>query len=844
MDKIVVGAFELYPAERMLCAAGKPLELGARAFDLLLVLVENHGRLVTKATLIDRVWRRVIVDENNLPAQIASLRRVLGAGAISTVPGYGYRLDLEVSAPTVAAGIVAPVAKPDPREPARPPVPRHIWPARLGPLIGRDEDLRAVQDALGRARLVTVVGTAGVGKTRLAQEIFARAAGKPEAALAWVSLESVDGAQHVPAAIAYALGIALPDGIDGFTALCQALAQASLLLILDGVEHLDGEFAAGLAGLVARTQRVRLLMTSQAPLGLSGETVYRLSVLPVPEPGTPQAEAARYAAVEFFAMRATEADQRFALTAASTPLAAEICRRLDGNPLALELAAARVPALGLASLLERLDDRFRLLKNTGHSTDPRHGVLQAAFDWSHGLLTPAEQRVFNRLGTFAGSFSLNAAAHCVADEAIDTCEAIDLIGRLVDRSLVTVLSENPLRYTLLETARLYALDRLAAGNELQSARARMAATMLNVLDQAYQEYWSADEAIWLSQYEPELDNVRAAIEWAMENDRALGVALYGSAWPLLVETDRHAEGRAAYSRAVALLSVGLPPARIGRFWEAIATCDSTRQYDRARYAAELAAAAHAAAGDVRSRYYSLLQLALNWRDDGASARTVFESARQLEDPGWPARLLAHGAMTEGALLMSGGQFVEARAAYRRALSLALTTSERQAFEATVNIVELDIACGATDAALQLGRPLALSLRHSGRRETRFELLVMIFSALLLTCETGEARAIGAELYELALRLDPGRLYTVLDAMAYLACQDGRHDSAARIAACANAAHEAHGQQRRRPAEEQMRTAVAAILERELGPHWLPAAAGAGRPLQEAAACSLALGLDA
>jgi hypothetical protein len=495
-------------------------------------------------------------------------------------------------------------------------------------------------------------------------------------------------------------------------------------------------------------------------------------------------------------------------------------------------------------LLERLGDRFRLLKAGGQPADQRHGALHAAFDWSYGLLTASEQQVFSRLGTFAGSFSLKTAAHCVADETIDTSEAIDLIGRLVDRSLVTALGVDPPRYTLLESARFYALEKLAANGELEAARARMAATMLEQLDLAYQEYWSLDEAIWLHRYEPELDNVRAAIDWATDNDHALGVALYGSAWPLFVETDLYAEGRNRYEQVLAILTDSLSRERVGRFWEAIATYDSTRQSDRARYAAELAAAMHAATSDTRSHYYALMLLAFNSYADAAAARRKFDAARRLEDPAWPSRLLAHGALTEGALLMSAGQYVESRGAYLRAMKLALTTSERQALVATVNIVELDIVSGNTAAALQLGRPLAISLRHLGRRETRFELLVLIFSALLLAGETDEARATGAELYDLAMRLDTSKLYSVLDAMAFLACKDRRFDIAARIAVCSDTAHEAHGEGRRRPAEEHMRTSVEAVLEKNLGSAWRSAEAQSPEPLDEVAACSLALGLKA
>jgi predicted ATPase/DNA-binding winged helix-turn-helix (wHTH) protein len=844
MDSIRVGAFDLYPSERMLCAAGKPLELGARAFDLLLVLVEQQGRLVTKATLLERVWPRLVVDENNLPAQIASLRRVLGAGAIRTVPGFGYRLELPVLAVGSDDEPVKPVETRREGESVQLSVPRRAWPNRLGPLIGREDDVVDVQDALTRSSLVTVVGVAGVGKTRLAQEILVREAEKPETTVAWVSLGPLKEVHQVPSAIAVALGLSLPDGLDGFAALCQTLQKVPILLILDCAEHLSASFATPLADLISQTQGVRALVTSQAPLGIAGETVYRLSALPFPDPAAAQPGAERYAAVALFAQRAAAADRRFELSAANTAIVAKICRRLDGIPLALELAAARVPALGLAALLERLDDRFRLLRLAGRPTDPRHGALHTAFDWSYGLLAPAEQRVFNRLGAFAGSFSLKAAARCVADETVDTAEAIDLIGRLVDRSLVTALPVDPPRYTLLETARYYALERLTANDELEAARGRMAQTMLELLDLAYVEYWSLDEAIWLHRYEPDLDNVRAAIDWATGNDPPLGVALFGSAWPLLVETDLYAEGRARYTQVLALLSDALPRARVGRFWEAIAAYDSTRQCDRARYAAELAATMHAATGDIRSHYYALLQLAFNWRADTAAARPAFEAARKLEDPAWPARLLTYGALTEGALLMSAGQFDGARAAYQRAVRLALTTSERQALAATVNIVELDIARGDTAAALQLGRPLALSLQHLGRNETRFELLVLIFSALLIAGEMDEARAIGAELYDLVVRLDPSKLYTALDAMVLLVCEERRYDAAVRIAACSDAAHEAHGQVRRRPAEERMRAAAGTVLDARLGCDWRTATTDSRQQLDELGACSLALGRSA
>jgi hypothetical protein len=328
------------------------------------------------------------------------------------------------------------------------------------------------------------------------------------------------------------------------------------------------------------------------------------------------------------------------------------------------------------------------------------------------------------------------------------------------------------------------------------------------------------------------------------HDRDLGVALYGSAWPLFVETDLYAEDRSRFAQVATQLCDSLPSLRVGRFWEAVATYDSGRQFDRARYAAELAAKMHLAASDSRAHYYALMLLAFNWRGDDAAAQASFDEARRLEDPAWPARLLAHGALTEGALLMSSSQLIDARSAYRRAVKLALTMSERQALAASVNIVELDIACGDTASALQLGRPLALRLRHSGPRETRFELLAATFCALLIAGDFDEARATGGELYDLGLRLDTSKFYSVLDAMAYLACIDRRYDAAARIAVFADAAHEARGQARRRPTEKQMQTSVTTILDECLGPAWSDRATDPREPLDEAAACSIALGIRA
>lgn len=813
MNRIRLGAFELLPSERMLLSGDRQVELGARAFDLLLVLIENAGRLVSKTALIEHVWPSVIVDENNLPAQVANLRRVLGAGAIRTVPGFGYRLELPVTTDDEVPSREATRARQVLLE-AR----RSTWPMQLTPLIGREHELLDLQTALSRSRLVTLVGMGGVGKTRLALEVLTQETQRSDAAVAWVPLGAVQDVQHVPSAIALSLGVPLPQHLDGFTALAQTFHSAPLLLVLDCVEHLSEGFASRLSGLLSQTRGVRALVTSQVPLGVSGEVVYRLGVLPVPDSGASSEEAGRFAAVELFVQRAAAVDRHFGLTPANTSLVVEVVRRLDGIPLALELAAARIPVLGLGSLLEHLDDRFGLLRLASR-TDPRHGALQAALDWSYGLLSAPEQQVLRGLSLFPGSFLLAAALGCVEDAANGPAKAIDIIAGLVDRSLVIVLAIDPPRYALLETVRQFAREKLNARNESHGAQHRMAVSMLEVLDQAYQEYWSLDEASWLHRYGPELENLRAALGWAAAHDALLAVSLFGSAWPLWLEADLCGEGRERYNQLLAVLSDALPRDRLGRFWEAIAVCDSTRQCDRARYAAELSAHMHAESGDVRARYHALMLLAQNWRGDSGAAREAFATAQRLEDSTWPPRLLAHGAMAEGALLTGAGEYSAARSAYERAVRIALGAGERQALAATVGIVELDIACGRTGEALQLARPLILSLRHVGRRETLFEVLVLAFTALLVAGELEEARAVGAELHELARKSETEKLYMALDAMAFLACHETRYPDAARIAACAERARAAHGQVRRRPTEEHMRRAIRATLDEHLGPQW-------------------------
>lgn len=496
------GRFELRPAEYRLLIDGQPAPLGGRALDLLMALAARPAELLTKGELLDLVWPGLVVEENNLRVQINALRRLLGEGAIATVPGRGYRLavtllDDSAAAPTTTAAAATP----------SPPAAQR--------LIGRDADLARLEAQLQSGGCVTLVGMPGVGKSSLARavQVQSRWAG----ASAWVDLAPLTLGSQVGGAIARALGAQLDDG-DAAPQLLQALpADAPLLLVLDNAEHLIEACAAWATQLAAAPQ-LRLLVTSQLPLAVRGEQLLRLEPLPVLD--SADAEAAPQGALALLVERIVAADHRFKVTPGALPLLSAVCRQLDGLPLALEMAAARVPLMGLRAVHDALAERFALLSRGRRDSPARHRSLHDALAWSHGLLSAAEQRLFRSLGVFAGGFTLDLAVTLTTDEHVGRWEVVDGLATLVERSLVSVTlaaDDEPPRYRLLETMRAYALEQLAAPapgapDESASLRRRHAAAVLALFSRG------EPEALVLA----EMENVREAFLWAREHE--LGVA--------------------------------------------------------------------------------------------------------------------------------------------------------------------------------------------------------------------------------------------------------------------------------------------------------------------------------
>lgn len=509
--------FRLLPARRQLLRAGERIKLGARAFDLLVALVERRDRVVSKNELIDVCWPRVVVEDNNLQVQINTLRKLLGHPAIATVPGFGYRFTLPVNEEGIPPNPPVQTAESTTRERFQ----QGNMPPRLPLLFGRGQELASLLDLLEKNALVTVAGAAGIGKTRLAQAAAAAYAERSDEPVWWVDLASLADSALIPGAVALALGLPLEGGADTASAVRGALQAGPALVVLDNAEHLlDGvaEFAVAVRGAVPR---LRLLVTSQEPLHLEEERVFRPEPLALPDGDDPE-RIDSSAAVEFFVARVKAVDRHFELGSDNRAAVADICRRLDGLPLAIELAAARVRLLGVHGLRDKLDQRFHVLTAGRRATLARHQTLRGALEWSYRLLAKDEQAVLRRLGVFVGGFTLEAAQHVADDEqGIDAWDVLEHVGALVDKSLVVAEGDALPRYRLLESTRLFALERLMDSGELNVIRGRHRDHFLQVAEACETHLPAGDPSLGLHRLDRERDNVLLALAWSPHEEDAL-----------------------------------------------------------------------------------------------------------------------------------------------------------------------------------------------------------------------------------------------------------------------------------------------------------------------------------
>jgi predicted ATPase/DNA-binding winged helix-turn-helix (wHTH) protein len=547
---ISFGPFRLVPAQRLLLEDDNPVRVGSRALDILTALVERPGELVGKHELMARVWRGTFVEEGNLKFQVGALRRALGDGRggrryIATSPGQGYRFVAPVSVaemPWPAVPSAAPTRQ------------NHNLPQQLTRLIGRADAVSRIVARLPRHRLLSIVGPGGIGKTSVAFAAAEASVNTYEHGIWFIDLAPLAEARLVPSAVAQVLGFDIRSD-DPVPGLVGALRDRRLALVLDNCSHVI-EAAAALAVAILRgAAGVHILATSREPLRVEGEHVQRLpplaSGLPSDHPGA--AEALAFPAVELFVERAAECLGEFELSDENAPLVAEICRKLDGIPLAIELAAARVESFGVRGLATHLDDRFRLLTSGRRSGPPRHRTLRAALDWSYDVLSKPERAVLRRLGIFIGGFTLDAACAIAADPGLLKGDVIDAVAELVEKSLAAVeTTETEPRLRLLETTRAYALERLGESGEREAVARRHAIYYRDLLETLLGDAGTAGVSAWSA---PELDNIRAALGWAFSpaGDAAKAVALAAASAAVWFELSLWTECHLWSGRALAVI---------------------------------------------------------------------------------------------------------------------------------------------------------------------------------------------------------------------------------------------------------------------------------------------------
>ena len=398
-------------------------------------------------------------------------------------------------------------------------------PIALTPLIGRTDELAAVGASLqdpGR-RLLTLTGPGGVGKTRLALQSAADAVDAFVDGVWWVELATVDHGERVAEAIAMALGLPEAASLSALTQLETALNDKHALVVIDNCEHLIDSCAHVIDHLLHACRAVTILTTSRQPLGAGSESVLRVPSLSLPADNTSGPAFAASDAVRLFVERAQQARAGFELTPANAGVVAEICRRLDGIPLALELAAARIRIAPVERVASELTERFRVLTGGARTVLPRHQTLLASVDWSHDLLTSDERILLRRLAVFVGDFTADAAEQVAAGDDLDSYLVLELVGRLVDKSLVQ-LDDTTGRYQLLETIRQYALDRCRRAGELEQFRDRHMRWAVGFLESIDNEL--CDRPI-LAAIDDDYPNLRAALEWSTERDSGDAIRLVG-----------------------------------------------------------------------------------------------------------------------------------------------------------------------------------------------------------------------------------------------------------------------------------------------------------------------------
>jgi predicted ATPase/DNA-binding winged helix-turn-helix (wHTH) protein len=558
MDLVFAG-HRLRLHERELIGPEGSVQLSARSFDILRTFLERPNELIDKSALFDAVWPRRVVEDNTLQVHISSLRKLLGPGYISTVHGRGYKYVGPIPISVTARS-----------EQSAPQAPSGNIVQYVSECVARETEIADVLSLIERHRVTSILGAGGVGKTTLAIEVAARHSSRRGSAAWVIDLAPVADIELIPSAIIQALAIPFRASASTLDTVFEHLRNEELLLVLDNCEHVLSAVTGIAKALLPAATRVKMILTSQAQLGLPEEHVYKLAPFGIPDPTRPLEESQSF---QFFTHCYEASGERIAES--EQIVVARLCERLDGLALALKMAASRAATMGLETVDRQIAREVDSLAASWDTPLPRHQSLIASLSWSYNLLTDDEQRTFRALGVFNGSLSFQAA---VAVARTDTGECL---SELLRRSLVVRDTNAKSRYRLLETSRHFALDQLLRRREEGDVRRRHASYLKDLFEDSLDNWERLTDQEWLSAYGRDTDNLRSALEWSSAQSRPHEYAeLAAASYRLWLEAGLPREGTSQCERALRSTANSLDPGLDARLRLASAELFRANSLDR------------------------------------------------------------------------------------------------------------------------------------------------------------------------------------------------------------------------------------------------------------------------
>ena len=724
-------------------------------------------------------------------------------------------------------------------------VPNNL-PSQSSNLVGRADVVADIKDALARSNLVTLAGTGGVGKTRAALQVAVELLDSFPDGVWLIELAPLVDPSLVAAEIAAPLGVVESRERPLLESLVAYLKTRSVLLVLDNCEHVVAEAAAACAAILRAARNVRILTTSREALNLSGEFAYRMPSLSVPPPSAilSAADALRYESVALFVERAQANNATFRMTDETAPIVADICRRLDGIALAIELAAARTSILPVRDLAARLNERFRVLTGGSRTALPRQQTMRALIDWSYNLLTAAERLLLQRVSIFPGDWSLEAAeAVCTSaasDEGplLDEMDVLGLVASLVEKSLI-VPDVDRSRYRLLESTRAYALEKLTESKKRNELAERHARWVGSAVERWYDAYWTTPPRRWLPEVTPELDNVRAALAWALDfadGDVFLAGRIAAGLEGLWYNGGLSGEGRRWIEAVMARIGENVAGEVSGMLWLTLARIGFAKGMVDA---AERAIAVFEQYDEAHPRFcasgYQMLAIGLRRMGRLIEAETAVDRALELYRAGgltgtWPYVMTLD---VRAGILRYQGRIDEARELRCEALLLLESIGdEHGAAIARLNLADLESLCGDPRRALQLAEEAALSCRRANEPSAEAIALINIAAYRLLLDEWDAALAPAKLGLDYAQRAGwPLGIAVAVQHLASIAAANGASQRAARLLGYVDAWHAGESFERE-PTEQELYRRLMALLREQLAPEALASLLAAGGALEQ------------